>query len=146
MDTLFGSKKEKTKVQGGGVYTDPFLESLYGLKLNLATQAAAGNIPQGVLDLTRHNTENTMIAGGYGRSGAEGEAVANATMSQLLNYITGLLSGNPSPNVGTRGGSETTSSGQPGLLNLFGTLASGAGALGGSGGLWGKGGIFGPSA
>ena len=83
-------------------------------------QAAAGQLPFGVTDLTRRATENTMTAAGLGRSGAEGEAVANATMSQGLGFLSSIL-GYPMSSRTPGGFTETTTK-QPGLTDWLGLM------------------------
>ena len=118
---------------------DPTLQALNALRLALATRVIAGGLPAamgGYLSrMVVPNTINTLTASGFGRSGAMGEAVANASMQYGTNFLTSLMTGIPSQ---ANAGSTTTKTEQssPGLLDWLGPAATIAG-------LWGKNGPFG---
>ena len=129
MDSLFGGGVAgKTKeVSGPG-------EDSSDIRMQLLRQMLSGGIPStmsGYLDKVLIPREtNTLTAAGMGRSGAVGEAVANATLGQGMQFIEALLSGVPSSQ--TR---ETTK--QPGAMDWLGALGPIIGALFGRGGVWG---------
>ena len=137
MDSLFsGGAGSKSKTQTANVF-DPTLQALNALRLGLVTQAVAGGLPAAMGGYINKyvvpNTVNTMTASGLGRSGAMGEAVAEATMKYGTDFITALMSGTPSQSP-----QQVSSTAQtvPGVLDWLS-------ALGPIAGLFGKGGPFG---
>ena len=143
-DSLFGGKKSKSTTTTAAPTVDPTIAALNSLKLNLATQTAAGGISSSMAGYINKvvipSTVNTLTAAGLGRSGAVGEAVANATLSQGTQFIESLLSGVPSGLM--PGGGTTTSTTTPGGLDWLQALigiGGGVAQAGGKGGFgwWG---------
>ena len=110
-----GTQKRK---ESYGV-ADPQAEALQSLRLQLAQSVASGDWSgmKGFFDkVLIPNTKNTLTAAGLGRSGAVGEAVANAQLSYGTDFLKSLLSGVPSAYRGT---SETQQY-QPGIMDWLG--------------------------
>ena len=129
MDSLFGGgvAGKTREVSGPG-------DESSDIRMQLLRQMLSGGIPstmQGYLDkVVVPSTTNALTAAGIGRSGAVGEAVANATLSQGMQFIEALLSGIPSSQV-----RETEK--KPGAVDWLGVLGPIVGALWGRGGIWG---------
>ena len=129
MDSLFGGgvAGKTREVSGPG-------EDSSDIRMQLLRQMLSGGIPstmQGYLDkVLVPSTTNALTAAGIGRSGAVGEAVANATLGQGMQFIEALLSGVPSSQV-----RETEK--KPGAVDWLSVLGPIVGALWGRGGIWG---------
>ena len=115
-----GSTKQKNKIA-----FDPSLERLEATRANLVTQLISGGMPaglQGVLEkVVIPQTMNTMTAAGLGRSGAMGEAVAQASLGQVTSLIQSLLTGVPTAAVGPK---ETRTSKTPGVYDYLSLVGS----------------------
>ena len=118
---------------GGGTTTtdvqfDPTIQALNKLRFQLAQQVISGGLPSamsGYLDkVVIPSTMNAMTAGGLGRSGAVGEAVSQATLSQGTDFLKALLTGIPSA-----GAARTSESYSPGIFDWIGLIAKTAGAF-----------------
>jgi hypothetical protein len=115
--------------QKGTVGYDPNLMKLEEQRAGLAGNLLQGGIPaglQGVLEKTViPSTMNTLTAGGLGRSGAAGEAVAQASLGQVTGLIQSLLTGVPQAAAGM---TKQTTTKEPGVfdyLRLVGDVAGG---------------------
>ena len=103
--------------------TDPSTQALQALRLQMAQSIASGDWSgmQGFFDkVLIPNTKNTLTAAGLGRSGAVGEAVANAQLSYGTDFLKALLSGVPS-------GSTQQQSYEPGPMDWISMALQGAG-------------------
>src|SRR3990167_5745908 len=130
MDDIFGGGGGGG---GGGKTTtetqfDPTIQALNALRFSMAQQVASGGIPSamgGYLDkVVIPSTINAMTAAGLGRSGAIGEAVAQATLSQGTDFLKALLTGIPSEQA-----AKTSESYSPGVFDWLGLIAKTAGAF-----------------
>ena len=101
------------------------------LRLKLARALASGDWEgmQGYIDqFLIPRTMNAMTAGGLGRSGAVGEALAQAQMQYGGDFLKTLLTGIP-VSSGTPGGPTQTSQYQPGIMDWLSMGLGVAGAM-----------------
>ena len=108
---------------------DPSAKSLNQLRANLAQSVASGDWSgmQGFFDkVLIPRTMGTLTAAGLGRSGALGEAVANAQLQYGTEFLSALLSGVPF-------GGEQEQQYEPGIMDWLQLGLQGAGMLMGSG-------------
>ena len=119
-----------TELSGGGQTTtktevsyDPTIQALQSYRLQLAQQLAGGGLPAGMEGYINKvlipSTTNTLTASGLGRSGAVGEAVSQAVLSQGTSMLTQLLTGIPGAS-----GSPTKQTGgyEPGFFDYFSSI------------------------
>lgn len=121
--------------QKGTVGYDPNLMKLEEQRAGLASTLISGGMPaglQGVLEKTViPSTMNTLTAGGLGRSGAAGEAVAQASLGQVTGLIQSLLTGVPSAATGM---TKQTTTKEPGVFDYLSLVGNVAGGF--AGGCW----------
>ena len=122
METLFGGSSSRPEF-------DPRGQANEDLWNRLASSIIGGTAisPEYINKIVIPSTMNTMTAAGYGRSGATGEAVANATIAPQVELLKVLAGTYPHVASGTRSRSTGGIFGNQGILGGLGSLASGVG-------------------
>ena len=115
-----GSGQTSVKSQ---ISFDPTIQALQSYRLEMAKKLAEGGLPAGMEGYLNKvvipSTVNTMTASGLGRSGAVGEAVSQASLSQGTGMLTALLTGIPGSTPST---TKQTSGYEPGFFDYFSSI------------------------
>ena len=117
-------------MSGGGqtqvksqVSYDPTIQALQSYRLELAKNLSEGGLPAGMEGYINRvlipSTTGSLTAAGLGRSGAVGEAVSGAVLSQGTSMLTQLLTGIPGAAAST---TKQTSGYEPGFFDYFSSI------------------------